>query len=311
VVSTRREFIKASGILGLGTLAGYGSTALADDKPEEKRMSNKYKLGLMSYSYHLMITDRVKKGVRKAKTIAWILDKVKDLHLDGVQIGLSELDEAVVKSFVDREGLYLELSSGTWNKKSLTEKMELATRMGARSLRAFLIFDPLAWKRYDEEKPALLKKLEEAATIAEQFKIPLAIENHADYAAWQIAELVGTIKSQYLGICFDSGNTPSSYEDPVEAAKVVAPYTIQTHLRDFKPVHTDYGLRYEGVPLGDGIVDAPEMVRILKNDSPLEAFTIESAVRANPRKSLEENLRYENEGVYRSVEYARTKLGLS
>ncbi|MBN2296458.1 MAG: sugar phosphate isomerase/epimerase [Pirellulales bacterium] len=310
MAGTRREFIKASGILGLGTLAGYGSTALANDKPKEKRESNKSKIGLASYSYHLMITDRVKKGISKAETIAWILDKVKDLHLDGVQIGYSELDEAVVKSFIDREGVYLELAMGTWNKKSLTKRMEIAVRMGARSLRAFLIFDPLAWKRYDKEKPSLMKKLEEAAAIAEHFKVPLAIENHSDYAAWQIAELVGNIKSKYLGICFDSGNPPSSYEDPVEAAKVVAPYTIQTHLRDFKIVHTDYGLRYEGVPLGDGIVDAPEIVRILKNNGPVEVLSIESAVRANPSKSVEENLRYEDEGVYRSIEYARTKLGL-
>ena len=296
--------------MGVGTLAGCGSTSLANDKTKGKGKSNTYKIGLASYSYHLTITNRRKEGVSKATTIAWILDKVKDLHLDGIQIGYSELDEAVVKSFIDREGIYLELAMGTWDKKSLTERMEIAVRMGARSLRAFLSFDPLAWKRYDQEKPSLMKKLEEAAAIAEQFKLPLAIENHSDYAAWQIAELVGNIKSKYLGICFDSGNTPSSFEDPVEAAKAVAPYTIQTHLRDFKLVHADYGLRYEGVPLGDGIVDLPEILRTLKNNGPVEALSIESAVRADPRRSVEENLNYENEGVYRSIDYARTRLGL-
>ncbi len=133
-----------------------------------------------------------------------------------------------------------------------------------------------------------MKKLADAALLAEQAGIPLTLENHSDYAAWPIAEMCADLKTKWIGICFDSGNPPSSLEDPVDAARVCAPFVIQTHLRDYKLVHEDYGMVYQGVALGDGDVDLVEITKILRNDSPITVFSVESAVRADPKRTPRE-----------------------
>lgn len=272
-------------------------------------MSGKTQLGIFSYSYHLATVRRMAAGVSKAEQSAWLVERVNELELDGLQLHTNEWDDGTLRNFLAPGGRYLELATGTWDRESLDDCFVRAKRLGARGVRAILVHDPLAWRRFDEDQPALMRKLEEAAALAEERQMRLGVENHSDYAAWQIARLVGDLKSPYVGMCFDSGNPPSSLEDSVDAAKAAAPYVIQTHLRDFDLVHTDYGLRYEGVPLGDGIVDVKEVVRVLRNESPIDAFSIESAVRADPAKSMEENLQYEAEGARRSVDYARSELG--
>jgi sugar phosphate isomerase/epimerase len=271
---------------------------------------DKRKLGLSSYSYHLAGGIHPAHSAFGREGIAWVFERVRELKLDGIQLESWEVDEAVVKPLIEENGLYLEIAMALLERESLIDHLERAKRLGARVVRAFLSWDPLAWKRFDQDRPRLMALLEDAAQLAEQYRIPLAIENHSDYAAWQIAMLMGDLGSHLVGICFDSGNTPSSLEEPVQAARAAAPYVLQTHLRDCKLVHADYGLRYEGVALGEGDVDLAEVVRILQGESPAEAFSIESAVRSNPGWSIEENLRAEEEGVRRSVDYARTRLGL-
>jgi len=275
-------------------------------------MSAKPKLGLTSYSYHLAASTYLKESHYGREGVSWLLDQVKALDLDGVQLGGGEVDIAQITEFRtggDRER-YLEVAMGTWTDEELRQWLGVSRDAGARGLRAMLSYEPLAWTHFEEDRAMLMRHLEKAATMAEEFGVPLALENHSDYAAWQIAELLRDLQSPHVGVCFDSGNPPSSFEHPVDAARSVAPFVYQTHLRDFKIVHADYGIRYEGVPLGQGVVDVEEVVRILRAESPAEAFSVESAVRADPRKSAEENLQYEEEGARQSIEFARTRLGL-
>lgn len=272
-------------------------------------MCAKPKLGLSSYSYHLTmgIQGTLTEGVKP--DVAWVLDRVSELQLDGLQLEYHELGHDVVSSYLQRTGKYLEIAMATWTREELQERLSACAQLGVKSLRAFLSFDPLVWKRFDADRAGLMKHLEEAATLAEAAGVPLALENHSDYAAWQIAALLKDLRSKWVGICFDSGNPPSSLEDPVDAAKAAAPYVIATHLRDYKVVHADFGICYEGVALGSGDVDVAEVTRILRNESPAVAYSVESAVREDPAISFEEVLRYEQDSVVRSVEFARTTLG--
>lgn len=277
-------------------------------RDSERKMANKTRLGIFSYSYHNACIARGADA--PADRCRWLLGYADSLGMDGVQLGFSECDEAVLGTYLGNGERYLEVAMGTWEGDALRNDLAMAARLSARVLRVCLGMDPLIYKRFDEDRPQLMKKLEAAAVLAEEFGVPVAVENHSDYAAWQIAQLVGDLKTPHVGICFDSGNPPSSLEESVDAARAVAPYAMATHLRDFQLIHADYGLRYEGVPLGDGVVDVPEVVRILRGEGSLDTFTLESAVRADPAKSLEDNLAYEEEGARRSVAYAREVLGL-
>ena len=70
---------------------------------------------------------------------------------------------------------------------------------------------------------------------AEDADVRLAIENHIDFNADEILEILDRVDSDYLGVNFDSGNTLRVFEDPVEAARKLAGRTFATHIKDIDP----------------------------------------------------------------------------
>ena len=73
-----------------------------------------------------------------------------------------------------------------------------------------------------------------AARVAEGSRDPNAFENHLDYRASEIARVIEAVNSPALRANFDTGNPVGIIEDPVDAAKAVACYTVMPHLKDFR-----------------------------------------------------------------------------
>lgn len=68
------------------------------------------------------------------------------------------------------------------------------------------------------------------------------------------------------------------WEDPVKAAKNMAPYTYTTHFKDHIIVEepeTEYGYLVCGVPAGTGNIDLEECFKIMVENSPLERINME------------------------------------
>ena len=97
----------------------------------------------------------------------------------------------------------------------------------------------------------------------------LALENHIDFTSQELLRIIETVGSEHLRVNFDTGNALRLLEDPVEAARRLAPYTISTHTKDISPRRTggspsDTVAWWPSCPAGEGVIDMPGVVRTLK-----------------------------------------------
>src|SRR5256885_1710954 len=78
--------------------------------------------------------------------------------------------------------------------------------------------------------------------------------------------------SPNLRFLFDTGNTLTVCEDPVDAAREAAKYTVLVHLKDLKVHPWNPGREFVSVmyssPLGRGHVDNKQIVKILRENAP-------------------------------------------
>jgi sugar phosphate isomerase/epimerase len=121
-------------------------------------------------------------------------------------------------------------------------------------------------------EPPLAEQLERTAQalaglarIAAEHGIRLAIENHADYRGHEIAAIIRMAGEPNLGVRLDTANPFWVFEEPVDAARELAPYTITTHIKDLAVAPF---ARWEGVPLGQGHVDFPAIIAELARSAP-------------------------------------------
>jgi len=114
----------------------------------------------------------------------------------------------------------------------------------------------------------LASMLHEATKVAADQGVVLAIENHIDFTAREILQLIEDVGSANFGVNFDTGNALRLFEDPVEEAKLLAPYIHATHIKDLSPRRGGSPREWnfwESVPAGQGVVDIQGILRVLRD----------------------------------------------
>jgi sugar phosphate isomerase/epimerase len=111
--------------------------------------------------------------------------------------------------------------------------------------------------------------LKEAAAAAEAEGVTLALENHIDFTSREVARILDEVGSDQLRVNFDTGNTIRLFEDPVEAAARLAPYTISTHTKDIATrvkggAPSENFTWWPSCPIGEGVIDMPGVVDALR-----------------------------------------------
>jgi 3-oxoisoapionate decarboxylase len=77
-----------------------------------------------------------------------------------------------------------------------------------------------------------VRMLKEAVEVAAEHDVVLAIENHIDFTGPEMLQIVEGVDSDHLRVNLDTGNPLRVFEDPVECARVLAPYAVATHTKD-------------------------------------------------------------------------------
>jgi len=121
--------------------------------------------------------------------------------------------------------------------------------------------------------------LKQAEKICRKYKMHFSIENHTEWTADELVQIMKNVNSEYIGVTLDSGNFLYMAEDPIEATKKLAPYARATHLKDTRIECHNGRFFLRCVPFGHGHVPLPEIVDILKKTKPeywgTAPFTIE------------------------------------
>ncbi len=111
---------------------------------------------------------------------------------------------------------------------------------------------------------AVAGRLREVLPLAEELGLTIAMENHQDATTADLLslhEMSGN--SPAYGITFDTGNPLAMGEDPLEAARALAPLIRHVHLKDYSIHFAPEGYRLVRCAAGDGVIDFPAILRMV------------------------------------------------
>ncbi len=150
--------------------------------------------------------------------------------------------------------------------------------------------------------------LAEATKAAEEEGVVLALENHIDFTSREIVRIIEAVGSPNLRVNFDTGNCLRLFEDPVDAATRLAPYTISTHTKDIATRRkggspSDNFTWWPACVAGEGVIDMPGVVKALQAGGFDGSLSLEVDLIGEQWSMLAEE-----EIVTRSLAYLRTLL---
>lgn len=235
-----------------------------------------------------------------------------ELGLDGVQINIVpdyNLDQnwgtlgsndpehlKKVKALINKYNMYVEMDTRNLDYDHLKEVIEISHFLGADIIRTYIPivsnvrdetvngsegaydfakvrqdFDP---KCFDEG----IEKVKKLIPLLEKYRIKIALENHEYETSEELVDVVKKIDSKWIGLHYDFGNSMMAWEEPVQAAENMAPYTLTTHFKDhiiIEDPSDKYGHVVCGVPVGEGNVDLDETFKVMVEKSDLRRINLE------------------------------------
>jgi len=146
--------------------------------------------------------------------------------------------------------------------------------MTQRRYEQFTAFEP--FKASFEQNQASVQLAE---PVLRKYKMRLAIENHKGWRSAEQAAWLKRLGSEWVGVCLDFGNNISLCEDPMDTCKTLLPYTFYAHIKDMAVEEYEDGFLLSEVPMGEGMLDLKEMVRLLRQKDPNMIFGLEMITR--------------------------------
>lgn len=266
-------------------------------------------------TYALSIHQRTKWSGRHrglAPAIA-LLEESHDLGAGGIQCPLSVKDVPHVgdlRGRLDRYEMHFEamlsLPSDQADVARFESDVQVATEAGASVARTII----MPGRRYEQCKSlAEFRELEArgrqslqwAEPVVARHRLRLAIENHKDQRVPERLALLDSLSSEWIGMCVDVGNSLALLEKPLDTVRAFAPYAFTVHLKDVVARESDDGFWMADTALGEGMLDLPEMMQVLRQANPAARYYLETMTRdALPIPAKTEGYWVTMDGVPRS-----------
>ena len=152
--------------------------------------------------------------------------------------------------------------------------VSLHTAMTQRRYEQFDSYDAFA-RNFDECRRTVAL----AEPVLRKYRMRLGIENHKGWRAAEQAAWIRSTGSEWIGVHFDFGNNLALCEDPADTLRILQPYTFACHIKDMAVELYEDGFLLSEVPLGEGMLDIPAMVRSLQARDPRIPFDLEMITR--------------------------------
>lgn len=159
---------------------------------------------------------------------------------------------------------------------------------------------------FEKFKKKSIASLQRAEPIVRRHRVQLAIENHKDWRAPELVEILKTLDSEWIGVNLDFGNNVALIEDPMEVVELLAPYTFTTHVKDMGVKAYEHGFLLSEVPLGEGMLDLVRMFDICRKHRSDVNFNLEMITRDPLRVPCLEDAFWETLPTVRASALART-----
>ncbi|HJW90177.1 MAG TPA: sugar phosphate isomerase/epimerase family protein [Anaerolineales bacterium] len=244
------------------------------------------KVGIDSYCYHRFFGEVYpdQKPPVKKMTMEGFLARAKELDADGVSLEscfFPTFDEGWLKELKAKLDDYgfdrvfawghpdgLERGQNWTAYQEMVDCIPRAKLIGADVMRVVGSSLMFRHEPHGPQIEALTKMFKEAVKVAEDNGVKMAVENHIDFTADEILQLLDNVNSPYLGLNFDTGNFLRLLDDPVAGMAKLAPYVYATHVKDLYPDKnakpTDWFF-FAGVPVGRGLINNQALAQYLKD----------------------------------------------
>ncbi|MBI9048781.1 MAG: sugar phosphate isomerase/epimerase [Anaerolineaceae bacterium] len=243
------------------------------------------KIGIDSYCYHRFFGEVYpgQKAPAKNMTMQDFLKRAKELDVDGVSLESCffpvDADAAWFKDLKDQLDEYKFERVYAWGHPDGLERgknmaaydemvtgIPIAKSIGADVMRVVGSSLMFRHEPHEPQIEALIKLFKKAVKVAEDNGVKLAVENHIDFTADEILQLLEGVDSENFGLNFDTGNFLRLLDDPIRGMEKLAPYVLATHVKDLMPDKnarpTDWHF-FAGVPVGMGLIDNQALAQLL------------------------------------------------
>ena len=277
----RREFIQRS-----------SAAAAAFALPVMPAFLNTAPMGIVVHSYASRWNSKVEsKKYPGFMNAIDLLEHSHEIGAGGIQVVIKDWTIDFGKKVRDRReklGMYLEGSLGVPGKPEDVAKFEqeviAAKEAGAQIIRTVCT----SGRRYEvyhsasdfeDARKKALASIQLAEPVLKKNKIKLAVENHKDWRANELVEIMKQIGSEWVGVTLDFGNSIALMEDPMQVITTLAPYLLTTHVKDMGLDEYEDGILLSEVPLGKGILDLPKIISICNQHNSKTTFNLEMITR--------------------------------
>jgi sugar phosphate isomerase/epimerase len=234
------------------------------------------KIGIDSYCYHRFFGEVYpqQRQPDRSMTVEDFLRRAQELRVDGVSLEscfLPSRDAGYLQDLgqmLDNHGMervyawgHPDGLEGGTNQQAYEEMIgsfESARTIGANVMRVVGSSLRFRDEPHAPQLDRLTRMFREAANIAADYGIRMAVENHIDFTSNEMVQLLDAVDSVYLGINFDTGNFVRLLDDPIQGMDKLAERVYATHIKDLKiqrGVPADEWYFFSSVPIGDGVVD--------------------------------------------------------
>lgn len=268
------------------------------------------KLGLGSYAFRWSIGI----GDRPAPQPMTAMELLEIAHAHGLAVvqyadnmpldRLSVDEHLALKARADELGIALEVGTQSFDAAELARYIPIGQRLGAGILRVALDAEDA-----QIAVPDLAAQLRELLPDGKRAGLRFAIENHFNYPSARMVELLDTVADPALGVCLDVANSICAGEWPMETVRMLAPYAINLHFKDYRITPDPYGVgfRIHGTPLGEGRAELGWVLDQLAHCPPEMSCLLEHWLM--PLEDMAETRALEHDWLARSVAAARRLLG--
>ena len=183
-----------------------------------------------------------------------------------------EIAEVELDALADRArqaGVALEVGMQGFDATLLRRYLDLAARLDARLVRVALDAADA-----EGDQAALADALREAAGEARGAGVRIAVENHFGFPSPRLVALLGAVGDEAVGACLDVGNSICGGEWPADTVRLLAPWTVNLHLKDWDIFPDPYGVgfRVRGTRFGEGRTDSEAVLRALEGRPPMSVI---------------------------------------
>lgn len=277
----RRSMLKTSAV-ALGTLAIH--LPAADAIPRRKR------LGVSTSSYGI----RWRAGTADLPAFGdalGMIEHCQKLGAGGVQIGVGRWTPEFarqVRERIERYEMFLEGQIGLPRDEADVERFDREVAQAKEAGVGIIRCVMLGGRRYEtfktmaaweDHKARAWKSVSLTRPVMARHRVKLAIENHKDWRAEEMVDVIRRLDSEWIGVNLDLGNNVSLLDQPMQVIETLAPYTLTTHFKDMAVAEYEDGFLLSEVPLGQGLFDLEAMMAVLEKANPAVQYNLETITR--------------------------------